>query len=96
MDVISTSKESAVARWIYDYCFSSCGSKDWCEKFRSYVSQDSSRSRSLPRSISASLTVVYYAGAGVVPKVNLKKRKASSLDIEMHVDEVATFACIRR
>ena len=70
--VISTSKGSAVARLLADYCFSSCVNKDRCGEFRSSVSQDSSRSRSLPSSIAASLTVVYSAGAGLVPKGNLK------------------------
>ena len=94
--VISTAKGSAVARRLSDFCFSSFGSKDWCGEFRSSVSQDSSRSRSFPRSIAASLTVVYSAGAGVVPKGNLKQRKASSSTIEIHVNAVVAFACIRR
>ena len=96
VDVISTSKESDVARWLADLCFSSCGSKDWCGEFRSYASQDSSCSRSLPRSIAASLIVLYSAGAGVAPKGNLKYRKASSSTIAMHVNAVVAFACIRR
>ena len=66
--MISTAKGSAIERWLADYCLSLCGSKDWYGEFRSSVSQDSSRSRSLPRSIFASLIVVYSAGAGVVPK----------------------------
>ena len=94
--VISTAKGYAVARWLADFCFSSCGSKDWCGKFISAVSQDSSQSRSFTRSIAASLTVVYSSGAGVVPKVNLKQRKASSLTIAMHVNAVVVFACIRQ
>ena len=58
--------------------------------------QDSSRSRSLPRSIVASVTVVYSAGAGVVPKADLRQKKASSSNIAMHVDMVVVFVCIRR
>ena len=69
--VISTANGSAVSIWLSDCCFSSCWSKDLCGEFRSSVSQGSSRSRSLRRSIAASLTVVYSAGAGVVPKVGV-------------------------
>ena len=50
----------------------------------------------MTRSIAASLTVVYSAGAGVVSKGSLKQRKASSSTIAMHVDTVFAFACIRR
>ena len=82
--LIYTSKGSAVARWLFDFCFSSCGSKDWCVEFRTSMSQDSSRSRLLPRYISASLTVVYSACAGVVPKGDLKQVKAISSIIAMH------------
>ena len=64
--------------------------------FRSSVSQDSSRSRWLPRSISASITVISSASTGVVPKVNLRQREASFSNIAMHVDSVVAFACIRR
>ena len=53
--VMYTSKGSSVARCLVDCCLSSCGSKDWCGEFRSSVSQDSSRSRSFPTSIAASL-----------------------------------------
>ena len=94
--VMSTAKGSAVAIWIYDCCFSSCGSKDWCGEIRSSVSQDSSQSRSLPKYITASLTVIYYTGAGVVPNGNFRQIKASFSTIEMHFDEVVAFACIRR
>ena len=94
--VMSTAKGYAVARWISYCCFSSCGSKYWCGDFRSSVSQDSSQGRSLPRSIAASLTVVYSSDAGVVPKGNLKHGKSSSLTISMHVYAVVSFACIRR
>ena len=69
--VMSTSKGSDVARWLADFCLYSCWSKDWCGKFKSSVSQDLSRSRSFPRSISDLLTVAYSSGAGVVPKSNL-------------------------
>ena len=93
--VISTAKGYSVTRWLADWCFSSCGSKDWCGEFSSSVSQDSYRSRSFPRSIAASLIVVYSTGVGVVPKGNLKQRKSSSSTIEMHVDAVVAFACIR-
>ena len=65
--VVYTAKGSAVVRWCVDCCFSSCGINYRCGEFSSSVSQDSSRSRSFHRSISASLTVVYYAGAGVMP-----------------------------
>ena len=51
--LISTAKGYDVARWLADCCFSSCGSKDWCGKFRSSVSQDSFQSILFPRSIAA-------------------------------------------
>ena len=94
--VISTDQGYAIARWLYDCCLSSCGSKDRCGEFISYVSQDSYWIRLFPRSISASLTVVYSAGASVVPKINLRKKKNFSSTIAMHVDEVVAFACIQR
>ena len=43
----------------------------------------------------SSLTVVYSAGAVVVPKSNLRQRKAILSTILMHVDAVVVFACIR-
>ena len=60
------------------------------------MSQDSSRSISFPGSIAASLTVVYSAGAGVVPKGDLRQRKDISTNISIHVNAVVVFACIRR
>ena len=60
------------------------------------MSQDSYRSRSFTRYISASLTVVYSAGLVVVPKVDHSQIKASLSTIAMHVDAVVAFACIRR
>ena len=77
VDVMSTSKWSTVVRWLADFCFSSFGSKYRCGKFRSSVSQNSSRSRMLPRYISASLTVVYSSVAVVVTKGNLREINAS-------------------
>ena len=94
--VMSTAKGSYVARWLSDFCFSYCGSKDQCGKFRPSVSHDSSQIRSLPRYIAASLTVVYSAGAGVVPKGNLRHIKARSSNIAMQTDAVVVFTCIRR
>ena len=94
--IMSPDKGSAIAIWLLDYCFYSCGSKDWCGDFRSSVSQDSSWSRLLYRSIAASLTAIYYSGAYVVPKGNLRQRKARSSTIAMHYDTVVAFACIRR
>ena len=93
--VMSTAKGYAVAIWLVDCCFSSCGSKDRCGGFRSSLSQDSSRSRSFPRSIAASLTVIYYYGAGMVTKGNLSQRKSSSSTIAMNFDAVVAFSCIR-
>ena len=93
--VMSTSRGSAVAIWLADCCLSYCGSNDWCAEFSSSVYQDSSRSRSLPRSIAASLPVIYSSGAGVVPKGNLRQRKDSSSIIAMHVDAVVAFAYIQ-
>ena len=94
--MISTAKGSAFTIWLADCCFYSGGSKDWCGKLRSSVSQDWSWSIFLPRSIAPSLAVVYSAGAGVVLKGNLKQKKASSSTIAMHVDAVFVFDCIRR
>ena len=94
--LISTAKGYSVVIWIADCSFFSCGSKYRCNKFRSSVSQDSSQSRLLPRSIAALLTVVYSAGAGVVPKGNLKHRKYSLSTIAIHVNTVFAFTCIRR
>ena len=85
MTVISTAKGSAVSILIFDCCLSSCGSKDRCGEFRSYASQNSSWSRSFTRSISASLTVVYSAGARVMTQGNRRQIKASSSTIGMHV-----------
>ena len=93
--VMSTSKGSAIVIFLDECCLYSCGIKDRCGEFRLSVSQDSSRSRSLPRSIFASLSVVYSAGAGVAPKGNLSHRKASLSTIAMHIDAVFAFACIR-
>ena len=73
MDVISTDRRSAFVRWLVECCLSSGGSKDMCDEFRYYVTQDSSRSRLFPRSFSASRTVIYYASAGVVPKGNRRQ-----------------------
>ena len=94
--VMSTAKGSAVTRWLSDLCFSFCGSKYRCGKFRSSVSQDTSLSILLPGSIAASLTFVYSSVAGVIPKVNLSQRKAFLSTIAMHVGTVVAFACIRR
>ena len=60
------------------------------------MTQDSSRGKLFPRSIAASLTVVYSAGAVVVPNGNLRKIKASPYTIVIHVDTVVAFACIQR
>ena len=60
------------------------------------MSYDSYRSRSLPRSIATSPIIIYSAGVGVVPKGDLRHRKASSWTIEMNVNAVVAFACIQR
>ena len=96
VDVISTAKEYSVYRWLAYWWFSSGGSKDLCGELRLFVSQDWSWSRLFPRYIVASLIVVYSAAAGLVPKGNLKQRKASSSTISMHVDAVFACACIQR
>ena len=93
--VMSTDKGYANRIWLVECCLSSCGIKYWCVEFRSSVSQDLSRSRSFTRSIANSLTVVYYADAGVVPKGNRRQRKASSSTITMHIDAIVAFSCIR-
>ena len=92
--LMSNDKGYAIARWLADCCFSYCESKYWCGEFRSSVSQDSSRSISFPRYISASLTVVYSDGADVVSKGNLRHRKASSSTIAIHLNTVVVFLCI--
>ena len=92
----STTKGYSFSRGLVVCCLSSCGSKDRCGEFRPYVSQDLSWSRSFTRSIGASLTVIYYAGAGVVPKSNRRQMMARSSTIAMHVDAVVLFTFIRR
>ena len=67
-----------------------------CGEFRSSVYQYFSRRRSFTRSIYASPTVVHSAGAGVVPKGNLRQKNASSSTIAIQVDVVVEFVCIRR
>ena len=96
LDFMSTAKGSEVAIWIVDCCLYYCVSKDLCGEFRLFVSQDFPWSRSFPRYIAASLTVVYSAGVGVVPKSNRKQRKSSSSNIAMHVDAVVEFSFIWR
>ena len=96
MAVLYTDKGSDGARWLFECCLYFCGSKDLCGEFRSSVSQDSSRSRSFPRSIAASLTVIYSFVAGVVPKGDRRQRNASSSTIAMHVTAVVIFSCIQR
>ena len=49
-----------------------------------------------PRSIAALRTVVYSAGAGVVPKGNRRQKNSSSSTISIQVHAVVAFACIRR
>ena len=44
----------------------------------------------------ASVTVVYSAGVGVVPKCSRRQRKASFSTIAMQVDAVVAFPWIRR
>ena len=94
--VMSNAKGSAFSRWLVDCCLSSCDSKDLCGEFRSSVSQYLSRSRSFPRSISASLTVVYSAGMSVLPKGNRRQRRAGLYTIAIHFDVVVAFSFIRR
>ena len=94
--VMYTAKGYAVAKRIIDCCLSSFGSKDICGEFRSSVSQDSSQSISFPRYVATSLKVLYFAGAGVVPKGKSGQRKSSLSTIDMHVYAVVAFACIRR
>ena len=96
VDVMFTAKGYAVAIWLVGCCLYSCGSKDLCGEFRPSVSQYLSRSRSFPRSIAASLTVIYSAGAGVVKKGNRRQRKDSLSTIAMHVNAVGAFAYIWR
>ena len=92
--VMSNAEGSYVTRWLVDCCLSSCDSKDMYVEFRSPVSKDSSQIRSFPRSIYASPTVLYPAGAGVVPKGNRRPIKASSSTIAMNFNTVVTFSCI--
>ena len=96
MAVLSTSRGSAFARWFSDLCLYSFESKDIYGEFRSSVSQDLSRSRSLPRSIAASLTVVYSSGEGVVPKGNHRQMNSRSSTIAIQVDMFVAFAWIQR
>ena len=59
--VMSTAKGSVFEMFLVDCCLSSCGSKNLCCEFRLSVSQELSWRRSIPRSIFASPTVVYYS-----------------------------------
>ena len=52
--------------------------------------------RSLPRSIAASLMVVYYSGTGVVPKGIHSQIMASFTTIAMHVNATCAFMWTRR
>ena len=54
--------------------------------------QDLSLGRLFPGCIAAFLTVIYYSGAGVVPKGNCRHIKASLSTITMQVDAVVAFA----
>ena len=94
--MMSTSRGSTFAIWIVKCCLSSCGSKDMCGEFISSMLQNSSWGRLFPRSIAASLTVVYSDGTGVVPNGDRRHRKASSYTISMQVEAVVAFARIRR
>ena len=94
--VMFTARRSAFSRLSTNGCSSSFGSKGMCGEFRSPLSQDLSQSRSFPRFIVASLTVVYYYGVGVVPKGNCRQRKASLYTVEMQVNAVVVFAWFRR
>ena len=91
-----TARGYAFVRWFADFCLSSFGSNFLCGELIFSVSQYSSLSRSFPRYISASLIVVYYAGAGVVPKGDRRQRKASFSNISMQFKGVVAFAWIRR
>ena len=51
--------------------------------------------KSFTRSLSASMMVMHSSGAGVVPKGRHRKRKASFLTLEMHVDAIFAFAWMR-
>ena len=55
------------------------------------MSNESSLRRSFPRSISASLMAIYYAGVGVVPKV---KRKAEKLQSPHNCDACRCDLCL--
>ena len=70
------------------------GIEDICGELRLFVSQYVSLTRFLPRSIVASLTVVYSAGTGVVPTGNLKQIGDRLSTIAMQVDAVVAFALI--
>ena len=50
---------------------------------------------SFPRSIAASLMVVYSDGANVVPNSRRMKKEGSFPTISMHVDAIYMFAWIR-
>ena len=94
--VISTARGYAFARWFGDYYFSLFGSKDLCGELKSSVSQYLSLSRSFPRSIAASLVVVYSTCAVAMTKGNIRQIKTSLYTIDMQVDAVVVFAWIRR
>ena len=72
------------------------GSKCWWGDCRFVASHDVSAGISLPRSISASLMVVYNDGADLVPKGRCRQRKASFTTVEMHVATICAFVRTRR
>ena len=94
--VTSTSRGSDFARLFSDCGSSSFESKVLCGELRLYLSQDFSLSRLFPGSISASLIVIYYAGAGVALKGNHRQRKAGFSSIAIKVNAVVAFAWIQR
>ena len=61
----------------------------------SVASHHLSLRRSLPRPISASFNVVYSAGAGVVPRGELRHRRVRLSKMAMHVDAIRVFAWMR-
>ena len=83
-------------RYFYDCCLSSFDIKDLCGELRFSVSQYSSLSRFFSRYTAYQIIVVYSDVAGVVPKGNQRKIKASLSTIAMKFDAVVAFAWIQR
>ena len=94
--LIFTASWSALTSESEACIYSSLGRKFLWGNWRFVTSHGVSSRISSPRSIAASLMVVYYASAGVVPKGRRRQRKYSFSTIAMHDDAICAFVWTRR